>query len=229
MPQITAQGFNDEHLQAITSLLRSSPHLESIILSIEDLDQTYETYSPTRLLEPLGDQLIFPNLHTFHMLGDADPAWSGFASEPTHPLRAFLTRHTSIQDLAIGCPLDDVSGREVKPDDLSLILPSVKHLALPSFLLETVVTSKVASQLESLATSNPSLYDDDPLTPAAEALTENALPNLRKLAIWADMGEFELGAGVVEAFVLAAKGLEVLEFRVDIEDYVSFNHCHPFI
>ncbi|CAE6536998.1 unnamed protein product [Rhizoctonia solani] len=216
------RGCDDEHLGALTSLLQSSPQLESIILSIEDLGQTFETYSPTLILEPLGDQFVFPHLHTFHMLGDADPDWFGFVSIPSHPLRAFLARHTSIRDLAIGFPLEDVSGREMDPNDLSQILPSVKHLAFPSFLLKAVVTSKLASQLESLAISDPSLYDDDPLGPAAEAMGENTLPNLRKLAIWADMGEFELGAEALVLFFSAAKGLEELEFRTEVQDYGEF-------
>ncbi|KAG8687734.1 hypothetical protein FRC11_006672 [Ceratobasidium sp. 423] len=156
------------------------------------------------------------------MLGDADPDWSKFASEPTHPLRAFLTRHPSIRDLAIGCDLDAECGFQMDPDDLFSTLASVKHLGCPSFVFEAVATSKLTAQLESLAITNLALYIGDPLRPTAKALAEDSLPNLRKLEIWADMCDSELEAETIEGFMLAAKGLEELAFQPGVPDYDEF-------
>ncbi|CAE6451359.1 unnamed protein product, partial [Rhizoctonia solani] len=213
--------FNFSQLEPLAPLLQSSPNLEFIVLDLQDTNRSGQTYSPTVLLEPLGDQFVLPRLHTLHMLGSADPGWVGFASNPTHPFRAFLARHPSIRDLAVGCPLDtDDIGMD--PDDLAHLLPSVKHLALPSFMCEPAIESQLALQLESLAISDPLFHDEDALDPVAEAMGISTLPNLRKLAIWAEPGDFELRAGVVEALTLAAKGLEELEFRAPVEDYSEF-------
>ncbi|CAE6451335.1 unnamed protein product [Rhizoctonia solani] len=213
-------GFNqcnDQHIEPLTALLRSSPNLESIVLNIEG---DYGPYSPTLILEPLGSQFIFSKLQTFHMLGDADPDWYRFISTPTHPLRAFLARHPTIQDLGIGCPLEDVSSDGIEPDELSRLLPSVKHLACPLFLCKVVVISKLATQLESLAISDMWLGDSDdkPFDDLLEVMTEDSLPNLRKLAIWDNLSSYSLEVEVLEAFFLAAKGLEELEFRLDLDN-----------
>ncbi|CAE6422582.1 unnamed protein product [Rhizoctonia solani] len=212
-------GIGD-HLGLLTSLLQSSPNLESIILDIQGTTHSERTYSPTSILKSLGDQFVLPHLHTLHMLGDTDPDWFGFVTKPTHHLRAFLARNTSIRDLAIGCPLEDVSGGEMDPDDLSQLLPSVKRLACPFFLCEAVVTSELASRLESLVITNQEFYEDNPLGSVAEAMGEDTLPNLRKLAIWADMSN--LGIGELRAFVSAARELEELEVRIEVEDYKEF-------
>ncbi|CAE6537083.1 unnamed protein product [Rhizoctonia solani] len=213
--------FNFSQLEPLAHLLQSSPSLEFIVLDLKDTYHSGQTYSPTVILEPLGDQFVLPRLHTFHMLGSADPGWLEFASDPTHPFRTFLARHPSIRDLAIGCPMD-IEGTGINPDDLSQLLPSVKHLAIPSFMCESVVKSQLALHLESLVISDPSFHDEDALDPVAEAMRIRTLPNLRKLSIWAESEDFELTAGVVEAFTSAAKGLEELEFRVPVDDYSGF-------
>ncbi|CAE6451435.1 unnamed protein product [Rhizoctonia solani] len=215
--------YYDSYIEPLATLLCSSPNLESIILNIKG---ARAPYSPTLILEPLGSQFIFPKLHTFHMLGDADPGWSEFISTPTHPLRAFLARHPTIQDLGIGYPLEDVSSDGMDPDELSRLLPSVKHLACPLFLCEAVVTSKLATQLESLAISDYSLagFDEEymPFDPLFALIAEDSLPNLRKLEIWDDFAVYYFTAQEFERFFLIAKGLEELEFRVDVYDSDDF-------
>ncbi|CAE6526608.1 unnamed protein product [Rhizoctonia solani] len=218
------RGFNERYTtysEPFTSLLRSSPNLESFILSFEGEG---EPYFPTPVLEALDNQFILPRLHTFHILGDADPDWIGFISKRTHPLRAFLARHPTIQDLKIGCPMDDISSDGMDPDELSCILLSVTHLACPVFLCEAVVTSKLARQLKSLAISNPHLgdLDDNPFDFIVQKMTGNALPNLRKLSIWDELCYYSLEVRFLQAFFLAAKGLEELEFRIGVDDYDGF-------
>ncbi|CAE6390834.1 unnamed protein product [Rhizoctonia solani] len=213
----------NSYIEPLAALLRSSPNLESIVLNIKG---ARAPYSPTLILEPLGSKFVFLQLHTFHVLGDADPGWSEFISTPTHPLRAFLARHPTIQDFGIGCPLEDVSSDGMDPEELSRLLPSVKHLACPLFLCEVVVISKLATQLVSLAISDFSLAgadeEDTPFYPLFSLMTEDSLPNLRQLAIWDDFGVYYLTAEVFEEFFLAAKGLEELEFRVDVYDSDDF-------
>ncbi|CAE7109293.1 unnamed protein product [Rhizoctonia solani] len=213
--------FNEKHIRPLTSLLESSPNLESIILDLSSATKPPRTYSPTLIIEPLGDRLVLSQLRRCHFLGDADPDWFEFATEPTHPLRTFLARHTSIRDLAISCSTE-VSGTGMELNNLPQLPPSIRHLAIPLFMCESVVESPLALHIESLAISNLSLHGDDPLGPLAEAVSKVTLPNLRKLEIWAGYGDFELGSGVFEAFVSAAKGLEELDFKAEVEDYDEF-------
>ncbi|KDN36449.1 hypothetical protein RSAG8_10841, partial [Rhizoctonia solani AG-8 WAC10335] len=213
--------YKDKYIEPLTSILRSSPNLETIILNLEG---DYAPYSPTLILEPLGDQFTFPWLHTFHVLGNVDPGWFEFMSKATHPLRTFLARHPAIRDLGIGCPVDDMPSGGMDLDELSQLLPSVKHLACPLFLCEVVVTSKLATQIESLAISNPcpGNPNGNPFDPIFQAMTEDSLPNLRKLAIWHNLGRYWLRGKDLEPFFLAAKGLEELELRTSLEDYDGF-------
>ncbi|EUC59373.1 hypothetical protein RSOL_311980, partial [Rhizoctonia solani AG-3 Rhs1AP] len=220
---ILPRGFNeddDQRIEPLAAFLRSSPNLESIVLNIEG---AHRPYSPTLIIERLGSEFVFPQLHTFHVLGDADPGWSEFISTPTHPLRAFLARHPTIQDFGIGYSLEVVSRDGMDPNELSRLLPSVKHLACPMFVCEVVVISKLAIQLESLAMiiSNMSLGEPDatPFDLLLEVMTEDSLPNLRKLAIWDDFSSYSLRAEVLESFFLAAKRLEELEFRLYVDDF----------
>ncbi|CAE6451410.1 unnamed protein product [Rhizoctonia solani] len=129
-----------------------------------------------------------------------------------------------LEPLGIGCPLEDVSSDGMDLDELSRLLPSVKHLACPLFLCEAVIISKLATQLESLnvSDSSPGKPDDAPFAPLLKVMTEDSLPNLRKLAIWDDFSSYLLEAEVLEVFFLAAKGLEELEFRIDVDDYDEF-------
>ncbi|KAG8687733.1 hypothetical protein FRC11_006671, partial [Ceratobasidium sp. 423] len=152
-------------------------------------------------------------------IGDVDPDWSGFASSTPHALREFLARHALIQDFAIGYPLEPLGYGHVDPNNLPQLLPSVKHFACPSFMCEALIKSKLATQLESLAITDPSLDDDESLGSLVSAMTEDMLPKLRKLRICAYLGYYVLEAEVFGAFFSAAKGLEELEFHADMDDY----------
>ncbi|KDN36437.1 hypothetical protein RSAG8_10829, partial [Rhizoctonia solani AG-8 WAC10335] len=178
----------DKAFEPLRLLIQSSPNLESLILSFQVRDSAWATYSPTSVLESLGDQFVLPRLHTFHMLGAADPDWYEFVSDPSNPFRAFLARHLSIRDLGIGCPVyfnPRAESVRMDPDELSRLLPSVKHLAFPSFMWESVVKSELASHLESLTISNLAfLFHGDPLRTIAETMGENSLPKVRKIAIF---------------------------------------------
>ncbi|CAE6526619.1 unnamed protein product [Rhizoctonia solani] len=105
------------------------------------------------------------------------------------------------------------------PEDLSRLLPSVKHLALSSFIWESVVKSNIASRLESLGISDLEFLDDgNPLDPLANAIDEDGLPNLRKLEIWARPGNTELRNEILERILTATKGLEVLYFETYVDN-----------
>ncbi|CCO34867.1 peptide-methionine (S)-S-oxide reductase [Rhizoctonia solani AG-1 IB] len=203
-----AMGNNDSYIEAMTSLLESSPSLESLILNIEDVGKSAWAYSLTPVLEALGD---------------VETEWYRFADDTTYPLRAFLVRHPRIRNFGIGLSPDSELYDGIDPDLLAELLPSVQHLAFPMFLCESVVTSKLALQIETLAITNLYLYDDDPFGPTFEVLCEDSLPKLRTLEIWASGGcEYKLETEVVEAFLLAAKELEVLDFEIQVDDIDEF-------
>ncbi|CUA73036.1 hypothetical protein RSOLAG22IIIB_10479 [Rhizoctonia solani] len=215
------QDDEEELYDTIASFIQCSPNLESIIISFQDKDGFLECYSPNTILENLGDQFVLPRLHTLHMLGAADPDWASFASNPTHSFRSFLARHPTIKDLAIGCPT--TAGRHgaflcMDPDDLSRLLPSVKTLAFPSFMWQSIASSKLASRLESIAISNLAfVLDLNPLGSIAEAMGENSFPNVRKVSILVQLGCIPLTMDALEGFRLAAEGLEEVEFELHIE------------
>jgi hypothetical protein len=217
-------GNNDSYIEAMTSLLESSPSLESLILNIEDVGKSAWAYSLTPVLEALGDQFVLPRLRTLRILGDVETEWYRFADDTTYPLRAFLVRHPRIRNFGIGLSPDGELYDGIDPDLLAELLPSVQHLAFPMFLCESVVASKLALQIETLAITNLYLYDDDPFGPTFEVLCEDSLPKLRTLEIWASGGcEYKLETEVVEAFLLAAKELEVLDFEIQVDDIVSLH------
>lgn len=204
---------SSQNLVSLSFELGRSPYMQ--------LHEPTSTFSPNLVISSLGAKFRFPHLRTLHLRGRLNPDWPGFVEDVrsrSHPLRAFLARHPTIEDLALGWFRGDGQYFEVQPKAIVSLLPSLKHFEGPAFLCGSIVKSNLARQLESLTVVDQTFYRfphavyADTMTKASDGITK--LPELRYLAVWATTPIY---GWVLERFIKASSKLRELELRMKVD------------
>ncbi|KAG8713613.1 hypothetical protein FRC11_011610 [Ceratobasidium sp. 423] len=216
-----------DYLPPLTRLLTSSPGLISLTLSNPSLDPV----SAVNIVSSLGSAWVFPRLRTFriHWASEEYPPevdnsdWNHFFTLPgrdSHPLRSFFLRHQGIEDLALGwCPDKSYEG-DIEPDDIVQLFPSLKRFEGPAFLCNAIIKSDIAQNLEALAMVDMTFLDQTDWLGAMGDGMRN-MPRLRSLDIRAHGFREILDPLILDDFILAAPGIETLECRLEVTDFVA--------
>lgn len=219
-PSVIFEG--EDFLPPLTYMLTSSPNLVTLVL---DLSKNRSAFSPNRLISSLGDKFTFPRLRVLQLRGLVNPDWPAFAADSkskSHPLRAFLDRHPTIEDLVLGWAPYGGEYFEIDANDIVSLLPSIKLFNGPAFPCGAIVKSSLSQQIESLVIGDKILHYDeddvfvDTMTNVASGVT--TLPKLRRLRILATT---VMQAWVLGKFSRAASELEELEFDMGVDNYLE--------
>lgn len=207
------------------SLIFASPNLTSLTLNLCDPIE-YISYNNPPLFDISGlvKHLEMPCLRTFRTRGCAIPNWSRmFDGSDTDPLFGFFLRHPRIEELEF-VPIDnrhdDEYDDEINSKNMPRLFPSLKQFEGPALLCKPIIASTLAAQLKCLVITDHWLDPDDgeySLFDITESIA--TLPRLRRLVILAN--NVSLPVGPLNRMLQAANGLEELEIRSEVDDYVS--------
>lgn len=219
----SALHHSSPHYQIIPDFIRTCPGLQSLTLNLGDCKELQCTWSLDKLLEPLGS-VTFPVLHTFRAIGGTQVDWESFFESPnSSPLRTFLLRHPQLSTIGIGSINDHGYDQTVSPEDMSKLLPSLRHLEAPVFLCGPILRSSLGNKIESVE-----IFDRLQSSSLGEAesnvnavmLEVSPLPELRRLILSLETCD-SIREVTVKELLEAASNLEYLEFRDPLDKLVS--------
>ncbi|CUA69188.1 hypothetical protein RSOLAG22IIIB_08318 [Rhizoctonia solani] len=163
--------------------------------------------SAVNVVSALGNTLVFPHLRVFRIywandeyLPEIDNSdWNGFFTPPdcdSHPLRSFFLRHNKIEDLALGWTPDTAYHGKIDPDEIVRLFPRLKRFEGPAFLCNAITKPDIAQNLEALVMVDMTFVGQTDWLGAMAGELRND-------------------------FILAAPGIETIECRLVVKDFVA--------
>ncbi|KAG9119017.1 hypothetical protein FRC07_006180 [Ceratobasidium sp. 392] len=189
--------------EAMIDMVRASPNLRSLELDLSDPSMDRLRWSPDQLCS--GLDTTFPNLRVLRMLGAATPDWESFFESPDDSsYRQFLKRHPKLHTVSMGW-VHEHSWRDFPAESLAALFPSLRHFEGPLFICQALVSSSIATQLESLTALDESLEGNE-----IDELSESAfeMPSLRSLRF--RLEDEELNSDAVTKLLSLAPNLKQL-------------------
>ncbi|CAE6402058.1 unnamed protein product [Rhizoctonia solani] len=228
LPGITFMSaeHSSGYLPPLTQLLTACPGLVSLTLK----NMPPCPISVVNIVSSLGSNFVFSDLLIFRIhwisekyqpVGD-NINWSNFFSPPhsdSHRLRSFFLRHKGIEDLALGWSCGTSYEERIDPNEIVLLFPSLKRFEGPAFLCNAITKSDIAQNLEVLTIVDPFMENTDWLDTMGGEL--RSMPKLRSLIIRAHGEDDILDPLVLDNFISAAPGIETLECRPAVHDFVA--------
>ncbi|KAG8702326.1 hypothetical protein FRC08_003564 [Ceratobasidium sp. 394] len=197
------------NFEAFTLPLRGSPNMTSLEFSFDDIySEAGLSWSPSTLFDTIKD-VTLACLHTFRVGGAVAASWyNSFNSPSTDPLGNFFTRHPGLRKISLSWEEDSVYYATIAPESVETLFPSLTDLDAPTVLCGPVMASKLAAQLEYLATREIPSRSEPNLKMVSRCI--KSMPRLRKLLI-GRQGRGKASMSVVKRMLGCTPELEELE------------------
>lgn len=211
----------DEAIAPIISLVHMCPNLESLELTICDRDYLYSTWALDAFITAL-ESWTSPNLHTFRAFGGV--YWlTQFTHNGAGPLSSFFRRHPGLHTISLGLTDGLLYSERFAPDDMPVLLPSLRHLEAPALLCGPVLASSLAKQIESVTVLDEGQDNSNADLGYVSSIVAH-LPRLRKLAFKGQVAYryCPLPVEPLKTVLRAAPALEELELHQSLDRPVRF-------
>ncbi|QRV82846.1 F-box-like protein [Ceratobasidium sp. AG-Ba] len=207
---------------SFSSMLQDSPDMRTVRLACERRDAVVSGSQISFSKQLQHTQLR--SLNVFLGIGAAiEPDFHRvFDSSYNSSLRAFLARHSNLRSLEFGWAEQPGNYEPLGSSELEIILPSLKDLRGPTFLCAPILSSNIASRIESLAILDAFAYDELVSSFHMCMCSAKDMPLLNSLAI-------DLYYGSQENLDIVS---ELLKRAPDLEELclgVSFDELHKVI